>query len=84
MGDRRTRYELTVTYAVTRTGDIDILDEGVYAIEPYESPTDALGDLGHFIRQTGVRRPAMLTWRRLDAANRGALQRDRPTADDYK
>src|SRR5262245_13204692 len=44
------------------------------------SETDDLGWAPH--RTT--RQVAMLTWRRLDAANRGALQRDRPPADDYR
>jgi hypothetical protein len=48
-----TRYDLQVFYAVTRADDIDILDEGLYARDEYNSPTDALGDLGHFIRENG-------------------------------
>lgn len=123
MGGRQTHYDLTVTYEITRAGDIDILDEGVYASERYDSPIDALGDLGTFIQQNGgpdawdvtdaheiascwlpegegtevayhahlelvtepddfrwapyrtARRLAMLTWRRLESANFGTLQR---------
>jgi hypothetical protein len=131
MGGRRTRYDLTVTYAITPAGDIDILDEGVYASDRYDSPTDALGDLGLFIQQNGgpdawdetdpyevvscwlpdgegtevsyhahlervtetddlgwaphrtTRRLALLTWRRLGAANFGRLRRQPPPMDDH-
>jgi hypothetical protein len=48
-----TRYDLQVFYSVTRADDIDILDEGRCARDSYRSPTDALGDLGHFIRENG-------------------------------
>ncbi len=48
-----TRYDLRVFYSVTRADDIDILDEGLYARDSYRSPTDALGDLGRFIRENG-------------------------------
>jgi hypothetical protein len=53
MGSRGIYYDLTVTYAVTPADDIDILDEGTYARDRYDSPADALGDLGRFIRDNG-------------------------------
>lgn len=53
MGTRGTYYDLTVTYAVTPADDIDILDEGTYMGDRYDSPADALGDLGRFIRDNG-------------------------------
>ena len=129
MGGRQTYYDLTVIYEITRAGDIDILHEGVYANGRYDSPTDALGDLGTFVQQNGgpdawdeidpyeiascwlpegegtevayhahlelvtepddlrgapsrtTRRLAMLTWRRLEAANFGTLRRRAGGAD---
>jgi len=48
-----TSYDLQVFYSVTRADDIDIVEEGVYAQDRYRSPTEALGDLGHFIRENG-------------------------------
>jgi hypothetical protein len=48
-----TSYDLRVFYSVTRVDDIDILEEGVYAQDRYHTPTEALGDLGHFIRENG-------------------------------
>ena len=53
MGTRGTYYDLTVTYAVTPADDIDILDEGRYGRDRYDSPADALDDLGLFIRDDG-------------------------------
>lgn len=53
MPDDDTSYDLQVFYAITRADDIDILERGLYARERYRTPTDALGDLGRFIRQTG-------------------------------
>jgi hypothetical protein len=50
-----THYDLTVTYAVTPADDIDILNEGTYARDRYDSPTGALGDLASFIRDNGGR-----------------------------
>ena len=53
MSGSTTYYDLTVTYAVTPADDIDILDEGTYARDRYDSPTDALGDLARFISDNG-------------------------------
>lgn len=53
MAAKDTRYDLQVFYLVTRADDIDILDEGLYAQDHYSTATEALGDLGHFIRENG-------------------------------
>jgi hypothetical protein len=51
--EKRTRYDLQVFYEVTRADDIDILDEGVYARDEYDSPSAALDELGAFIQAHG-------------------------------
>ena len=63
MPDRRTRYDLQVFYEVTRADDIDVLDEGLYARDEYESPAAALGELGAFIRAHG----GAELWQEVDA-----------------
>lgn len=121
MQSSRTYYDITVNYAISRADDIDVIAEGEYARERHDSPTDALNDLGRFIRRNGgaqcwsetdshevgscwlpdgdgtdisfqarlervtvrdhgfgpyhtTREPAVLTWRRLNAASFGTLQ----------
>jgi hypothetical protein len=53
MAAEDTSWDLQVFYSVTRADDIDILEEGLYVQDRYRTPTDALGDLGHFIREHG-------------------------------
>lgn len=48
-----TSYDLQVFYSVSRADDIDIVEEGVFSQDRYRTPTDALGDLGHFVRENG-------------------------------
>jgi hypothetical protein len=50
-----THYDLTVTCAVTPADDIDLLAEGTYARDRYDSPADALGDLACLIRDNSGR-----------------------------
>jgi hypothetical protein len=51
--ENRTRYDLQVFYEVTHADDIDILDEGLYARDEYDSPSAALDELGAFIQAHG-------------------------------